>query len=230
MELYAIGVGLHALGGGASLLSMLVPLVAHKGGSLHRRAGWFFTAAMALATLTGVAISACWILVPGLVKMLPADPRQAAVAIERLRAGGALFGVLSLMSAQAVVFGLVATRHRHASPLRHPLARGVTLVLGCASAAALWMGLANGNVLTLIFSGLGLLNALSPWRRSAAKSWLRVHIEAMLGACTVATTAFAVQVMGRLSVSPLVIALSWAAPVVLGMVVTALWTRRISER
>ena len=209
---------------------MLVPLFASKGRALHRRAGWVFAAAMTLATVTGIASSIGWIAIPQLVKQLPSDPRRAAHAIGQLRAGGAFFGVLSLMSAQALVFGLVATRFPDQRPMQHPLASTVTALLAVASGVALFVALHTHSVLAGVFAVLGLLNAINPLRRKKAKSWLRTHIEARLGACTVATTPFTVQMVGRGSASMLTMALAWSAPIAVGMATTAWWTRRIDKR
>ncbi len=228
--IYGVVLGLHVLGGAVGLLSMGGPLVAPKGGTAHHRWGWIFVAAMTLSTITGVVIAASWLTIPGWVKTLPADPAAAARVATRIRDAGAFFGVLSLMSAQAIVVGMRATRDRTSSPTAHPTARVVTALLGGAAVLALVRGLPTMDPFLLVGAGLGGVNAWAGLRPRRDKSWLRIHIEAMLGACTVATTAFVVQMTGRITTGAVASALAWTLPVVLGMGLTALWTRRLQQR
>lgn len=48
---------LHVLGGFTALLTGVVPMIAQKGGLLHRRAGWVYTAAMTDVFITAVVLS-----------------------------------------------------------------------------------------------------------------------------------------------------------------------------
>src|SRR5690349_21412348 len=62
---------LHIAGGSAALLSMLIPLVARKGGRTHRRSGWVFVTGMSVVSLTALVLSAARYLL---------DPRPEAKA------------------------------------------------------------------------------------------------------------------------------------------------------
>ena len=42
----------HVLGGSTALLSMFIPILSRKGGSLHRRAGWIFVGGMTTVSIT----------------------------------------------------------------------------------------------------------------------------------------------------------------------------------
>ena len=48
---------IHIAAGSAALASMLIPIVAVKGGGLHRRAGWVFVCAMATVSVTALLLS-----------------------------------------------------------------------------------------------------------------------------------------------------------------------------
>lgn len=210
---------------------MLVALVAAKGTAAHRRVGWVFACAMALTSLTGIVLSLSWIAIPGAIRSLPTDPVQAAAAVERLRAAGLFFLVLSLLTGQAVAFGVVASRNRGRDASRHPLTRTISWLLAACSAVALFRVVSGFDVFLLVGGSLGLLNAarcLRPNRNPTP--WLQTHVEAMLGGCTAATTAFVVQTSARISAGGLWRGLAWTVPVALGVFASAMWTRRLRNR
>ena len=105
----------------------------------------------------------------------------------------------------------------------------VNALLGVASLAALIVGLPTMHPYLLVAGGLGLTNAVRA-ARPKQQPWLRTHVEAMLGGCTAATTAFTVQTVTRLSPESLAAGLAWTGPVALGMFATAVWTRRLRTR
>src|SRR5262245_23902016 len=88
---------LHIAGGSAALTSMWIPLVAKKGGTAHRRAGWAFVAGMAVVSISAVGL-ACW--------RLLYDPRPEA------RNFAVFLLYIALLSGSAVSFGVRAIRMR----------------------------------------------------------------------------------------------------------------------
>ncbi|MEM1249577.1 MAG: hypothetical protein AAGK22_24590, partial [Acidobacteriota bacterium] len=124
---------------------------------------------------------------------------------------------------------VLATRDRDTSPTQRIETKVVTALLAIGSIFALVRGLPSMDPFLLVAAGMGTMNASSGWR-TTSKSWLRLHIEAMLGACTVATTAFVVQMTSRISTDVVASALAWTLPVALGMGLTALWTRPLRQR
>jgi len=227
---YDILLVFHIIAGATGLLTMLVPLAATKGGAVHRRSGWLFSYAMAGTTLSGLVVASSWIAVPHLVKDLPANPASAARMVAQMREAGLFFFLLSLLAGQAVLFGVLATRDKQRKPMEYSAARLSTVGLGIASLPVLGVGLTDGNLLFLAFGALAFLNAVTPWRAHKTKTWLRTHMESMLGGCTAATTAFAAQTAGRITTSGLMQGLVWGLPVLLGLGATAFWTRRLRAR
>lgn len=231
MTTYGAVVAVHIAAGALGLLSMFGALVAPKGSRSHRRYGWVFAVAMATTATTGVAVSLSWVVLPGLVRSLPVDPAAATEAVKQIRAAGFFFLVLSLVTAQAIAFGLLASRERRCDPSRHPLGRAISWVLGLAAVAALVVCAAGFDPFLLVAGSLGLVNAVRSLRPSRqAAPWLRTHIQAMLGGCTAATTAFTVQLSSRLTTGTIAMTLAWTVPVVLGVLATSVWTRKLRAR
>lgn len=224
MTAYGALVAVHALAGAIGLLSMVVTLVAAKGTRSHRRVGGLFASAMAVTSATGLLIA---LVLTGAPEM--ARPEASEAGLEQLRTAGVFFAVISLVTGQAVAVGVLASRNRRRNPSRHPLSHAINVALGMASVGALIVGLPTMHPYLLVAGGLGLVNAIRS-ARPKPQPWLRTHIEAMLGGCTAATTAFTVQTVTRLSPESLVAALAWTVPVALGMFATAVWTRRLRTR
>lgn len=237
---YEANVMLHATAGGVGLVTMLVPLLARKGGRLHRRAGWVFVVAMALVAVTGLAIAGAWLIDPLGFKPpgRALDPEQAARYAGVLRRAGAFFGLVAVLVGSAAWNGMVATRQRHGgiawgNPIDLAFAWSVT-GLGAVLLAA---GVAWGQPLFMAFGGLGLVSGVSDlrfFRRPEAQqepgAWLRRHLQAMLGGATAATTAFTVQVVGRMlddaGFGEWMLA-AWLLPVALGTGLSVWWSRRV---
>src|SRR5690606_30320687 len=84
----------------------------------------------------------------------------------------------------------------------NPIDLGFAWVLLGLAAVLLAVGLDQGQPLLIAFGGLGIVSSVSDlrfYRRSEHErgAWLLRHLQAMLGGATAATTAFAVQVVGR---------------------------------
>lgn len=227
--IYEAVLGLHVLGGAVGLLTMLGPLVTRKGGGSHKRLGWVFCSAMVLSTFTGVLISASWITIPTLVKTLPTDPAQLERARDNLQSAGVFFGLLSLMSAHAITWGVLSTRNKRTPPWNHSFAKLLTALLSVFAIGSLWLGFTHFSLLLIGF-GVLALNSVVDSIRSRHKTWLRLHIESMLGACTVATTAFSVQMTGRITTNTIATGFAWGLPAVLGVGASLWWTRRLRKR
>ncbi len=224
--LYQAIVFVHVVAGGIGLLSLAIPLIARKGGPLHRRAGWLFAIAIGVATLSSLIIAASWICIPAVVKP------KAVGQVAALRTFGAFFGLLGLAGANALISGIAAIGRRRASiTWLRPLATRTTWALAIASPAVVWLGFASGSILLIAFGALFTVGAIADLRRPALsghRTVLVAHVEAMLGAGTVATTAFTVQFASRLGAASQFALVSWMAPVALGMLATVVWRRRVA--
>ena len=204
---------IHIAAGSIALASMLVPMVTTKGGRTHRRAGWVFVASMAVVSVTALVLSAARLLF---------DPRPDAKEF------GFFLLVVALLTGSAVSAGVRVLRFRTRAAARlHWWDTGLPAILAVASVGLGAYGLAQGKVLFVAFSGLGLLNAggsLRYWLRapSSPMHWWFEHMNGMLTGCIAATTAFLVVSGGRIGIWPL---LAWLAPAVIGGSAIALWTR-----
>jgi hypothetical protein len=237
---YDANLVLHVVAGGVGLVTMLVPLLATKGGRLHRRAGWVFTMAMGVVAVTGVAIALAWLVAPLEVKPpeRALDPDAQAHYVAAVRRAGLFFGFIAVFVGSAAWQGVVATRQR-----RKVIAWGNPIDLGFAWATAglaavlLAVGVADGEPLFMAFGGLGLVSGISElrfYRRAQPErgAWLLRHLQAMLGGATAATTAFTVQVVGRMLDEGGFgewMLVAWGLPSVLGTVLNVWWSRRTRQ-
>jgi uncharacterized membrane protein len=203
---------LHIAAGSIALASMLVPMIAVKGGRTHRRAGWVFVASMSIVSATALLMSGARVVF---------DPRPEAKAF-----GGFLL-VVALLTGAAVSAGVRVLRFKHRSSARmHWWDTGLPLVLAAASVALGVDGITRGQTLFIAFAVLGLLNAagsLRYWLRPPASPmhWWFEHMNGMLTGCVAATTAFLVIGGSRLGIWPLA---AWLAPAMIGAPAIALWS------
>ena len=237
---YTINLVLHALAGLAALVALPVPLIARKGGSVHRKAGWVFVAAMVAVAVTGMGIALSWATVPLQVKPPSGTPSPEAVErmVRTYRAFALFFAAVAVMSAAAVWHGISALRLKGAQPgsWARPadhLAYGATVVVGVP---LLWQGLSMQQPLFIAFGALALFGGLGDARfvlRSAhePRAWLIRHLQSMLGGATAALTAFSAFTLRRYFGAEQGFAIAaWIVPVVLGMGASILWTRRYQAR
>ncbi|MCH9686679.1 MAG: hypothetical protein K0V04_34925 [Deltaproteobacteria bacterium] len=236
--LYTTNLFMHATAGAIGLVSMFVPLLCKKGSRLHRGAGWVFTAAMATVAVTGVLMALSWVLVPLQVKppSRVLDAAEQARYLSMLRTYALFFGFLAVLVGSATWQGIVAIRQRRRSiAWGNSVDRGFAAALLGLGALLLLVGISEEQPLLIGFGGLGLFNGVGDLRfyrqmKRERGAWLLRHVQAMLGGATAATTAFAVQVVGRtLSNNGLESwgILAWVVPGVLGMLTSVAWSRRV---
>lgn len=236
-SLYQIDVFLHALAGGVALVTMGVPVATRKGGRLHRVAGWVFVVAMAIVAVTGVGISLAWLIDP--LGIRPPEqalaPADAARYAEGLRKAGLFFGFLALLVGASAWNGVVAIRRRRGTlAWGHGIDRAFAWAVTGVGALLLLAGVAWRAPIFMAFGGLGLAGGVADLRfyragRSDAQVWLRRHLQAMLGGATAATTAFAVQVVGRMLEDTFGawMVVVWLLPPALGTGLSVWWSRRV---
>ena len=213
---------LHIAAGSVALASMLVPMIAVKGGRTHRRAGWVFVASMSIVSVTALLLSGARVLF---------DPRPEAKTF------GYFLLVVALLTGAAVSAGVRVLRFKNRTAARvHWWDTGLPLLLAAASVALGVDGIARGQTLFIAFAALGLLNAtgsLRYWLRPPASPthWWFEHMNGMLTGCVAATTAFLVIGGSRLGIWPLA---AWLTPALIGAPGIALWSgyyrRRFAAR
>jgi len=208
----------HIAAGSVALASMWVPMVARKGGVLHRRAGWVFVAAMATVAISAVILAG---------GRLFLDPRPAA------KAAGVFLLYIALLTSTAVSSGVRVLRAKHRTAAhRNWWDLGLPALLAISSLAVAAFALVTRQPLFGAFSLVGIINGVSNlryWLRppSSRMHWWFAHMNGMLGGCIAAVTAFVVVNAGNLGAPQLV---AWLTPSVVGSVGTAIWTRYYQRR
>jgi uncharacterized membrane protein len=202
----------HIAAGSVALAAMWVPIIARKGGLLHRRAGWVFVAAMATVALTAVILAA---------GRLFFDPRPQAKSF------GVFLLYIAVLTAAAVSSGVRALRTRQRTlPHRHWWDIGLPALLTASSVAVAIYALVTRQVLFGSFALLGAVNGVNNlryWLRAPAcrMHWWFAHMNGMLGGCIAAVTAFVVVNAGNLGLPQLA---AWLTPPIVGSIATAVWT------
>jgi uncharacterized membrane protein len=222
---------LHIAGGSAALLSMFIPMVAQKGGRVHRRAGWVFVGGMTLVSITALLLSG-WRFV--------FDPRPG------VRSGALFLFYIAILTAAGVSTGVRVLRARRVKPVTPPTQVdgapqrwswwdvGLSALLLAASVGMVAFGVASGAPLFIAFSLVGFLSGgsqLAYWLRAPTHRmhWWFEHMGSMLGSCIAATTAFLVVNAERLGAADDSL-LVWLAPTIIGTPVIAVWTAYYRRR
>jgi hypothetical protein len=209
---------MHIVAGSIALASMLVPMVAIKGGRTHRRAGWVFVVSMSIVSVTALLMSAARVLF---------DPRPDA------RTFGYFLLVVALLTGAAVSAGVRVLRFKHRTSAHlHWWDTGLPLVLAAASVALGIEGISRRQTLFIAFAVIGFLNAagnLRDWLRPplSPMHWWFEHMNGMLTGCVAATTAFLVIGGERLGIWPLA---AWLTPAVIGAPGIAIWSSYYKRR
>lgn len=197
--------GLHIVAGGGALTSLALPFLSKKGGSLHRRSGWFFTSSMAF-----VGASA-WLL--ALFRLTDGEAGNDDAAY--------FLAHVALFSSASVWTGIASVRSHRAGRTR---GRALDFfwagaLLGSSVALGLY-GLSQSEVLMIVFAALGVGTAVPQlrfWRRCDAEKseWLVQHLSSMSNGAIAAITAFFVVNVERWGWSEYQL-FFWIAPGLLG--------------
>jgi uncharacterized membrane protein len=205
---------LHIAGGSAALLSMMIPMVAKKGGTLHRRAGWVFVTGMTIVSITALILSAA---------------RFLTDQTEQGRSAGIFLFYVAILTGAGVSTGIRVLRaKRRTSAHRGWWDIGVSSVLAGSGVAMAVYGAIAGQPLFVAFAVIGIVNGgnqLAYWLRAPTRPmhWWFAHMANMLGSCIAATTAFLVINGGRLGFETLSLVV-WLAPAAVGTPAIVIWT------
>jgi uncharacterized membrane protein len=209
---------MHIAAGSIALGAMWVPLVARKGGTAHRRAGWVFVGAMAVVAVTSVILAAL---------RLVFDPRPEGKSM-------AVFLLyVAVLTSAAVSSGIRVLRFKQRSAVhRRWWDLGMAGLLTLSSIGVATFGIVQRQPLFVAFSLIGMINgpaSLRYWLRppSGHMHWWFAHMNGMLGGCIAAVTAFVVNNTGNLRVPQLV---AWLAPPVIGSIGRVVWLRYYQQR
>ncbi len=203
---------LHVIGGGTALIAGLIPMIAKKGGNLHRTGGQIFTWAMWVAVGSGLPLS--------------------------LMCGSVFLGAVGVFTAYLIYTGQRSVIRHSVVPTGPDLwvARlalftgilmvgfGLWLILGAKGS---WGG---GIILTLFGAFLSrmALEDLQAGRMQPEKSWMLFHLARMGGAYIATLTAFLVTNASEFH--PLIL---WLGPTIIGTFVigrvSSHWRKKLSS-
>lgn len=206
---------LHVVAGGVALTVFWIPLVAKKGGTVHRRAGWVYVGAAAIIAAT--AFVNC-------TRMLTDESARN----DRSGVFLAYVGLLAAASAHIGVRSLGAKRRTTAS--RDPLDVTPAALLGTSGVVLMVYGL---FVITPLYVAFGALGAalgsaqLRFWLRAPVTrhEWFYAHMTGMGTSCITTVTAFLVLNAPRFGLGTFNLVV-WVTPAVVGGVGLAVWRRR----
>jgi hypothetical protein len=207
---------MHIAAGVVALAVFWIPLVARKGGWLHRRAGLVYAWSMLIVVLAALVASG-WRLLYDL------NPTARPRAI--------FLSFIALLTFAAGWNGLRALRtKRRAGPSWNPIDVGPSYALALGGLALIAWGLSGGfGPLAIAFGALGTtlgVQQIGVWSRSPIdpRHWWYQHMRGMIIACIGTVTAFLVVNARSLGLGTFNFAV-WTLPGVLGGVGIALWTR-----
>jgi hypothetical protein len=210
--MHSVLLALHIAAGSVSILAMVVPLIAHKGGSVHRRSGWVYVVGTALVCVTALVMSAARFVTDGTQEGQEFSLLLAYVAV--LTGAGMWAGIRVLRSKDRVTRGSGADV-------------AMAALLASSGLGTAIYGWLTGHPLILAFSVIGLLNGsgqLQYWLRppTVPMHWWFAHMGNMLGACIATITAF-ILFVGRHTGSSGDSLILWLAPTAIGLPAIAVW-------
>ncbi len=167
MTIFEPLLGLHVLGGSVALLAGPVPMLAGKGGRLHRRAGLVFCIAMGASAVSAFVLA--------------------------LIVHSTLLLTIAVLTAFLIVSGLRAAAFRRGA--RPRAADDLTcLLLAAFGLWLLWRSTGTPDITGLFFGVGSLILAARQYhlQHTQRPDWLLAHIAGMGGAYTATVTAFLV--------------------------------------
>ena len=217
MWLFDALVALHIVSGTIGLVTLWVPLLARKGGALHRSWGTVFARALLLTGILAIGISLVSLRWP-----LETHPFSDDAALIR-----GLFGwmmlYLALLTIMLSRYGLLVIRNRrdHAAN-REPLNIVLQVLVFAAAANCAWRGWHLAQPVMMGISTVGLTISVLNLRyifhdEPPLNEWLIQHTRGLVGAGVSVYTAFlafgAVNLVPAQAFNPML----WATPTILGM-------------
>ena len=231
--LYALVRSLHILGGMAGLALAIVPLVTRKGARLHRQTGRWFARAMAVAGVTGLAMSVAWLVAPA--RFHPAGVTDPVAA----RMSGLFLGTIGLVTLAALQQMLASlARKRQPAPSPSALDLVLPVALAAAGLVSLTTGVLAHNGLLVAFGALAVVNGISDLRfvlrpLPTRMAWWYQHMRGAMGAIIAAVTAFlvfgAARIIGDV-LPPSLAWMPWVTPAAIAVPLFSLWIARFRQR
>ncbi|MCE9672769.1 hypothetical protein LY474_33685 [Myxococcus stipitatus] len=209
---------LHIAAGVVAFITLWLPLVARKGGTLHRRVGWVYVGAMGVIALTALLLSGTRFVL---------EPAERAIAL--------FFVSLSVQTAAAASFGVRVLRAKQRTTAHRSLydlgIAGLTLCTGLVTLA--W-GVAMNAPLLWGFAPVGIFvgaSTLYYWRtppRERMHWWIQ-HMGAMVTSGIGTITAVLVVNARHLGIEGMQLAV-FLGPAVVGVTGLRLWVRYYRQK
>lgn len=229
MRLFDIFLAAHIFTGSLGLLSFWAPVLAKKGGVVHRQWGKFFTYALLATGISAIGMSLSTLIAPA----LPHHGIEDAALVE------GIFGWMMLYLAVLTLSLAWHGRITLANKLNHAANRHwfsvvintltIILAVNCA-----WHGWLIGQPLMLGISIVGIASGLTNlhfiFRSDPPRNaWLKEHVKALVGAGISVYTAFlafgAVRIMPQHVWSPIL----WGFPLAVGLAIILYHFRRLDR-
>jgi hypothetical protein len=234
-DLFHLFVASHIVTGGFGLAVFWIPLMARKGGCIHRRAGRLFTWSMLATGTAAIGISICTLIDP-----IATHPQlQGHEIFGRPELVRAIFGWmmlgLAILTINLAWYGWLCVLNRN-DHQRNREWRNIALQLATFIAASncAWQGYLVNQPLMLGMSSIGWATALTNLYflykpKIAPNDWLKEHIKALVGTGISVYTAFfafgAVRTFPSLALHPLL----WAIPLTVGLCLIIYHQRKVSR-
>jgi hypothetical protein len=206
---------IHIAAGVVALAIFWIPLVARKGGRLHRRAGLVYAWAMLVVVVAAFG-TVGW--------------RLEYEDLPSVRVRSVFLAYVGLLAFASGWFGLRALRtKKRTGPSWNPIDIGPSVALALGGLALIgWWLRTDVSVLVIVFGVLGLwlgVQHLRTWLTAPndAHHWWYQHMSGMIAACIGTVTAFLVVNSSRLVPDSFNLVL-WIAPGVVGGVGISVWT------
>lgn len=214
---------IHIAAGFSALSSFWIPMVVTKGGSLHRRAGWFYVCAMATVAVSAVIMAT--------IRLFFQDGNSD---------GRKVFSIfllfIAVLSSSSAWFGIRVLQQKKRVGVHSELADVAwSTALLLASVATIVLGFHLDVALLKYFPALGLfvsVNQLLYWRRAPREKahWWFKHMSGMFASCIATVTAFSVFGGPRfLGISGTSLWL-WFTPTAVLVPVLLYWSRRYRQK
>lgn len=226
-DLHSFLVTAHIAVGAIALVLFWVPVAARKGSPLHVRAGRIYVNCMYFVAASAF-VASVMVLVDPLAVRRPDEvfsAEEASALADRFRMFSLFLLMLSVLVFSSLQHGIAALRaRRDASALRGLRHQVILVALGLLAIAVAAIGIANRELLLIIFGALGLSAAIGSFRdtrreRPGRKELVVAHLRGLIGSGIGAYTAFfafggsrylAELLPGQWQVLP------WIAPAIIG--------------
>jgi len=240
-EVYQVLRVFHIAVASIGLLTLLVPLISKKGGSVHKKVGFVFVAAMYATAITGIAIAASFITIPLEVKPPPTalDPAALAAYVAHHRSMGAFLLFTGVLTLNSLTQGMGAISRKH-SPEKSARRIDVLMALLTLGGGAMLAvaGLGTASMLDVSFGAIGIFAGTTNLRFAlrplpTRMAWWYQHMRGMITASIAALTAFMVFNASRLTggaLPPSLRIVPWILPAIVGAPLLTLWIRSYRKK